>query len=57
MKKIIENIVTGILLGGIAAIFIAVVYRIVGWIIGFQTIKKPAGDGLRHMLNYLIIIT
>ncbi len=35
MKKIIENIVTGILLGGIAAIFIAVVYRIVGWIIGF----------------------
>lgn len=35
MNKFIENAVTGILLGGFAALFIAVIYRTVRWIMGF----------------------
>ncbi len=35
MKKFIESVVTGILLGGFAALFIAVIYRTVRWILGF----------------------
>ena len=35
MNKFIENAVTGILLGGFVALFIAVIYRTVRWILGF----------------------
>lgn len=35
MKKFLENAITGILLGGFAAVFIAAVYRTVKWILGF----------------------
>lgn len=35
MNKKIEIFVTGILLGGFTALFIAVIYRTVRWIMGF----------------------
>ncbi len=35
MKKILENAITGIVIGGFISVFLAVVYRTVKWILGF----------------------